>query len=331
MGDRIVAVTDHIFPDLEHERHILEPLGFKLHVAQCTSPAEVIALSREAVAVLTTFAPLTEEVIEALPACKIIVRYGIGVDNVDVAAATRCRIPVVNVPDYGVQEVADHTFALLLSSVRKLTKIVEAVRAGDWQGAPCRPIMGLQGKTLGLAGFGNVAQAVAARARAFGMRVQASDPYVDAAEFHRLGVEKADWPTLLGTSDMLSVHLPLTKETSRLLNKQAFRLMKPSAHLINTSRGGVIDETDLHEALLSGALAGAALDVLAQEPVPPYHPLLALSNCLITSHCAWYSEDSLIRLQRFAAEEIRRLFTGTEPKHIVNRKALQMQSQRTAE
>ncbi|MDF2723867.1 MAG: dehydrogenase [Paenibacillus sp.] len=314
-----VVVTDHGFANLDTERSILEPLGFEVVEGHCRTEAETAALCEQADAVLTNLAPVNAHVISRMSKCKIIVRYGVGYDSVDTEAAADRRIPVVNVPDYGIHEVADHTLALMLSIVRKIPQIQANVRAGQWQPSPCRPIIGLQGKVAGVAGFGNIAKEVAKRYNAMGMKVAAYDPYVDASVFRQHQAEQADWDTLLRESDVLSVHLPLTAATRHLFNKEAFQQMKSTAYIVNTSRGGVVHADDLAEALHSGQIAGAALDVFEVEPIPAGHRLLHMDSCIITSHCAWYSEDSMRRLQEYAALEIKRLFSGETPKHIVNK------------
>jgi D-3-phosphoglycerate dehydrogenase len=313
-----VAVTDYGFPDLKQEKAILEPAGFDFVIGQCKTAAEVASLCQDADAVLTQWAPVTAEAIEAFRKCKIIVRYGIGVDNVDLEAAKRKNIPVVNVPDYAVQEVADHTLSLMLGIVRKIPQIVQQVRNGVWEIAPCRPIIGLQDKIIGVAGFGNIAKAVVRRAQAFGLAAIAYDPFVSETFFAQHGVEKVDWQTLLSRSDIISIHMPLTKETRHIFNEEAFRAMKQTSFLVNTSRGGTIDTSALTIALQSREIAGAAVDVLEHEPIPPDSPLLQMEQCIITSHCAWYSENSLMRLQEYAALEIKRLFNGETPLHVVN-------------
>ncbi|MBP1996284.1 C-terminal binding protein [Paenibacillus eucommiae] len=323
MKQYLAAVTDFTFSNLDQEKRVLEPLGFRIITGQCKTATDVIELCQNADAILTQFAPITSDVIRHLRNCRIIVRYGIGVDTVDIDAASEAGILVVNIPDYGIQEVADHTMSLLLAAVRKIPAVVAQVRRGQWENAPFRPIMGLSGKTLGLAGLGNIARAVAQRAQAFNLNVIAYDRYAPKEVFTEWNVRRVEWEQLLATSDILSIHLPLTEQTRHLLNREAFSKMKESAVLVNTSRGGVVDAEALEVALKTNQIAGAALDVLEEEPISPEHPLLQLSQCLITSHCAWYSEDSIIRLQQFAAMEICRLFSGERPKHIVNSSAVQ--------
>ncbi|MDI4650087.1 C-terminal binding protein [Cohnella hashimotonis] len=313
-----VAVTDSGFPDLAPEAEALAGTGAVLLPGQCRTAGEVAELCADADAVLTQWAPVTAEAIERMTRCKVIVRYGIGVDNVDLEAARAKGIPVANVPDYAIEEVADHAMSLLLASVRKIPQVAAQVREGVWEIAPRRPIVGLQGRKLGVAGFGNIARAVVRRAQAFGLQTIAYDPYANPELFAKHSTARVDWETLLAESDFISVHLPLVEATRRLLDDRAFAAMKPGAHLVNTSRGGVVDTEALVRALMDGKLAGAALDVLEEEPVPAGHPLLAIDSCILTSHCAWYSESSLIRLQRYAALEVRRVLEGGRPQHVVN-------------
>lgn len=313
-----VVVTDYGFPDLKQEEDILLPIGAQLISGQCKTPEEVLHLAKYADAIIAERAPITKEVIDSLERCKIIVRYGVGVDNVDIEAAKARHIPVVNVPDYGTGEVADHAMSLLLSSVRKIPQIVAQVRRGVWQITPCSPIMGLQGKTLGLAGFGNIGKDVARRAQSFGINTIGYDPYVQQPVFEQMNTQKVDWHELLEKSDMISVHLPLTPDTKHIFNQDAFERMKSTAYLINTSRGAVVHTESLIAALTNNQIAGAALDVLEQQPVSPDSPLLQIEQCFITSHCAWYSESSVNRLQRHAALEVKRILSGERPKHIVN-------------
>lgn len=317
-----VVVTDHGFPNLDIERESVAAIGASLDEYQCRSAADVVRAARGADAILTQWAPITADVIKVLKRCQVIVRYGIGTDNVDLEAAGHKGIPVVNVPDYALDEVADHAMALLLTSIRKIPRVMNDIRAGKWATNPCRPMYSAAGRTLGLAGFGNIARKVAVRAQAFGMRVAAYDPYLESALFAEMGVKQVGWKALLQESDMISIHLPLTETTYHVFDRQAFAAMKPGAYLVNTSRGGVIRTEDLIAAVQSGRLGGVGLDVLEQEPIAADSPLLAMPEVVLTSHCAWYTEDALDRLKRFAAAEIVRAFTGGEPKHVANRKWL---------
>lgn len=317
-----VVVTDHGFPSLDSERDVLEREGAVVDDVQSQSADDLIPLVRDADALLVQFATIDERVLAALERCRVIVRYGIGVDTIDVEAATRHGIPVVNVPDYALDEVADHTMMLMLAVSRKLCQVERRVREGTWELSPFRPMHSLSGRTLGVAGFGAIGRRVATRASAFGLRVQAYDPYVTADDFKAHGVEPVDWEQLLSSSDILSVHLPLTEGTRHMFDGNAFARMRRGALLVNTSRGGVIDADALLEALDRGDLAGAGLDVLEEEPPPPDAPILRHPHTIVTSHCAWYTEESLKRLQRYAAEEVARALRGESPKHVINRRAM---------
>ena len=315
-----VYVTDYTYTHLDYERAILEPLGCTVIGRQCRTAADVIAQCGDAVALLNQYAPITREVFAALPNLKIVVRYGVGYDSVDVAAATEHGVMVVNVPDYGVQEVADHTLALLLAMVRKIPAIVNDVTAGRWNDNTFHPIMGIAAKTVGLLGFGNIAKEVAKRAQAFNMQVQAYDPYVTAEVFAAHQVTGLTADALFATSDIICVHLPLNDQTRHFVSAPTLSQMKKTAYLINTARGGVVHSADLAAALQAGQIAGAALDVLDIEPMPADHPLRSVPNCLLTCHIAWYSEASLVRLQQFAAREIARMLQGESPRSVVNRR-----------
>ncbi|GBF75692.1 2-hydroxyacid dehydrogenase [Paenibacillus sp. 598K] len=314
----VIAATEPGFPDYRREREVLEPIGASIEAHWCHTEAEVIAWCKDADAILTNHAPFTATVIEQLRQCKVIVRYGIGYDNIDTAAAARQGIPVVNVPDYGIQEVADHTMAMMLGAVRRIPRMDRNVRSGDWAIGSLGSIPGLGGKTLGLAGFGNIAREVARRAQGFHLEVIAYDPYVGQETFEAMGVHAVDFETLLARSDLLSLHMPLMEATKRLFGRRTLSQMKRTAVIVNTSRGGVIDTDDLVQALLDGTIAGAALDVFEEEPLKPDHPLLTMEQCLLSPHAAWYSESSVDRLQHYAALEVGRVLSGERAKHVVN-------------
>lgn len=317
-----IYVTDATYAHHDHERSALAGHEYTLTVRQCRSAADVISQCADAHVLLNQYAPLTREVFAALPQLKMVVRYGVGFDSVDVTAASEHGVMVVNIPDYGVQEVADHTLALMLGIVRKVPQIDASVRSGVWNDNLFHPIMGLHHKQVGLLGFGNIAREVAKRAQAFNMQVHAYDPFVPAEQFARHQVTAASWESIFTQSDLICIHLPLNHETKHFINAERLALMKPTSYIINTARGGIVNSVALADALRAGQIAGAALDVLDQEPMPVDHPLRGIDNCIITCHVAWYSEDSLVRLQYYAGLEIARWCAGGLPKSIVNRAAL---------
>ena len=296
---------------------MLAEAGARIVPAGARSEAEILNRCSEADALMVVFAPITRNVIAGLKHCQLIVRYGVGVDNIDVAAATERGIPVAYVPDYCLDEVSNHVMMLLLASARKLRPLLGRVASGDTALDNLQPLLrgvgAISGETLGLLGFGKIARMVAQKARAFGLRLLAYDPYVAPAEMEATGVEATDLENLLAGSDYVSCHLPLLPTTRALLNADAFRRMKRNAYFINTSRGGVVDEPALVQALTEGWIAGAALDVVAQEPVRPDNPLAALPNVLLTPHTAYYSDLASRRLRSLAAGEVRRVLDGEPP------------------
>ncbi len=316
-----VVVTDSVFPHLETERRLLAEVGAELVALQAHREEELLEAVADADALLVCFAPVTGRVVQAARRCKVIARYGIGVDNVDVRTATARGIVVTNVPDYCVEEVGDHALALLLACARRVVWLDRTVRAGRWDARDAVPVRRLSGQTLGLVGFGKIPRLVARKAQAFGLRVLAFDPYVDPSAMRELGVDPTGLRPLLERSDYVSLHAPLTPQTEGLVDEAALRWMKPTAFLINTARGRIVDEAALVRALEHGWIAGAALDVLPSEPPPQDHPLRRLPNVILTPHVAFYSEESLQELQRKAAEEVVRVLTGQPPRYPVNRVA----------
>lgn len=318
----VVAITDSVFPSLEPERKVLDPLDVELRPAQCRSEEEIIALAQEADAVLNCYARMTARVIEALRRCRIIARYGIGVDNVDLAAASRAGILVTNVPDYCVDEVSDHALALMLALARQVVTADRAVKGGTWSVGAYASIRRLRGQTAGLLGFGKISKALAVKVQGLGMRVLVFDPYLDPEMIASHGAQAVDLDRLLGEADVVSVHVPLTPETRGLIGDRQLARMKPTAFLINTSRGGIVDEKALARALEAGRLAGAALDVLSEEPPPPDHPLRQAPNVILTPHLGFYSRESVVELQAKAAEEVARALRGEPPRSPVNPEVL---------
>ncbi|OFW15657.1 MAG: hydroxyacid dehydrogenase [Acidobacteria bacterium RIFCSPLOWO2_02_FULL_67_21] len=319
-----VAVADSVFPTLDPAREVLSAIGATLDLSPAPTPEAILGVARDADALLVTYAKITADLIRQLTRCRIISRFGIGVDNVDLAEATARGIVVTKVPDYCIDEVSDHTIALLLAVVRKIPFANAQVHGGTWTMPAVVPIHRLRGTTLGLVGFGRIPQLVAPKAQAFGMKVVAYDPYAPAEVFARAGVEPVEFDALLKTADYVSIHSPLVPETRNLFNTAAFKQMKRSAYLVNTARGPIVDEAALARALDAGDIAGAALDVMSQEPPPSDSPLLGRSNVIITPHTSFYSEESLVELQTKAAQEVAAVLTGKPPRNPVNPEVLRV-------
>ncbi len=314
-----VVITDHVYPSLDYERQALSEIGAELVLAPCTSESALALVCKDADAVITCYAQITAEVIENMERCLLISKTGIGVNNIDVAAATRCGIAVTNVPDYCIDEVSDHALASLLCLARKIPFLNTYVKQGNWSFVEHRPIHRLRGSTLGLVGFGQIARALAQKARPLGLRLLVTDPFVDACVIEEFGALKVTLEELLRESDYISLHLPLTPETRGLIAKDTLSLVKPGAFLINTSRGQLVDEGALYEALLSGRLAGAALDVLEREEYDSKNPLFTMDNVIITPHSAFYSEEAVQELREKVIADCIRVLTGKSPKYLVNK------------
>jgi D-3-phosphoglycerate dehydrogenase len=329
MPHPLIAVSDSVFPNLDPAREVLSRVGGKLRLSEGPTPEAIMEVAREADALLVTYAKVTAEMISQMRRCRIIARFGIGVDNVDIPAATNASIVVTRVPDYCVDEVSDHAMALLLALARKITVANARTHAGRWSLPDVVPIYRLRGSVLGLVGFGRIPQLVAPKANAFGLKLVSYDPLVSQETMTSAGVEKVELSELVSGSDHISIHAPLVPETNRLFNADIFRKMKPTAHLINTARGPIVDEAALAEALDRGQLAGAALDVLSQEP-PINSPLFGRDNVILTPHMSFYSAESLVELQRKAAEEVLRVLTGEEPRNPMNPEALKSSRERSA-
>lgn len=330
-----VVVTDWEYADLRYEEQVLGCDQIELVPAQCRTEEEVIAACRDADALINQYAPLSRRVIESLEKCKVITRYGVGVNTVDLQAATEKGICVANVPDYCMDEVADHALALLLAWSRKVVVAHQAIRNGVWDFKVTQPIMRLRGRTLGLVGFGKIPQALARKVQPIGLRVIAYDPYVPKAVADSLGVELALLQELCSQADFVSVHAPLMPSTKGMIGEEQFARMKKEAIVINTSRGPVIDEQALIAALQKGQIAGAALDVVELEPISPDHPLLAMDNVILTPHVAWYSEEAAAEMRAKAAMGVADvLLYGEYPNYLVNREVkerLQWKESRSTE
>jgi len=313
-----VVVTDLGYITYKYEHSQLDPLDVDLVKIDAKSEDEIIEAAHDADGILNRMAPMTRKVIESLDRCRVIARYGVGYDNVDVEAATEKGICVANVPDYCWPEVADHAAALLLSCARKTAPHDRRIRAGDWDIGASDPIYRLTGRTLGLLGFGHIAQTLVRRVRGFEFNVIAYDPYVNESVAAELGVRVVDLDTLLAESDYVSIHAPMTPETHHIVGEAELRKMKKTAVLVNTSRGGLVDTHALAKALEEGWIANAGIDVYEDEPPPTDHPLLQQPNAVLTGHAAWYSEDSVAELQTKAAKQVALVLAGGWPENLVN-------------
>ncbi len=316
-----VVVSDWEYQDLRYEEKVLDHEQIELIPAQCKTEEEVIRACREADGILNQYAPISGKVIRELQRCRVIVRYGVGVNTIDLDAATERGICVANVPDYCVDEVSDHTLALILDKARKISLADACVKQGKWDFKVTQPVYRLQNRTLGLVGFGKIPQRLAEKVKPLGLRVIAYDPYVPEPVAEALGVALVSLEEVCRRSDFVSVHAPLTAETKGLIGREQLRQMKKEAYLINTSRGPVVDENALIEALREGSLAGAALDVAGEEPIRPDHPFLSMKSVTLTPHMAWYSEESAEEMRSKAAHGVADvLLKGEYPKYLVNRK-----------
>jgi D-3-phosphoglycerate dehydrogenase / 2-oxoglutarate reductase len=315
----VVAVTDHVFPDLDQERAVLVGAGHELRFERNAATVdEVVAAVAGADAVLNCYASMPADVIRTLDRCRIIARYGIGLDTIDMDAANERGIVVTNVPDYCIDEVSDHALSLALALARGVALLDRRVRMGSWTPTDARPLHRIRGRTFGLVGFGRIARALAVKAAALGFRVVATDPYVPDVAVLDAGVEPLSLNELLARADVVSLHVPLTDESHHLIGPEALATMKPAAILVNTSRGPLVDTSALRDALVSGRLGGAALDVLEQEPPAPDDPLLQRDDVVITPHAGFYSEESVRELQRKAVEQVVEALAGRRPTYAVN-------------
>ena len=324
-----VVVADYDFGDVDIERSIVTKAGFELKAAQAKNEDDVIAVASDADAVLTQYAEIGKRAIDSFRRCKIIARYGIGVDIVDVDEATRRNIVVTNVPsDWCMNEVADHAVALLMALVRKLPQYHRATRAGEWEWQTGRPIQRLQEGTVGLYSFGAIAREVARRMKGFGVKnIIACDPYADKKEAVAEGVTLVSFEELLTRSDYLVIQAPLTDETRGRFSEAELRRMKKGSILVNTARGPIVRDQDLYRVLRDGWLSGAGLDDIEEEPAKrahwkPTNPLFSLDNVIITPHAAYYSEQSIQIVRRFASEEAVRVLKGDPPLSPVNKVAM---------
>ena len=316
MAGVVVMITDCDHGDVDPERAVLDGHDVELKVLACRTPEEVAAQAGDADVLINQYVPITAAVLDALPSCRLVVRYGVGVDNVDAEAAAERGVWVANVPDYGRDEVADHTLALAMALLRGVVALDRSVRDGTWDLDPARPLRRLATLTWGVVGCGAIGTAVARRAAGLGMRVLGYDLPTVRSE---APIERVPLEELLEAADLVSLHAALTPDTHHLVGAAALARMRPTAHLVNTARGGLVEEAALLAALDAGALAGAALDVLEHEPPDELGWKLARHPRVVaTPHAAWYSEEAFHTLKSEVAREALRVLEGGRPRCPVN-------------
>lgn len=323
-----ILITDYAWPSLEPEREVISDIGGELIVAESGSESELGKYAPIVDAMLTCWKPVQESVINAAKKCQIISRYGIGVDNIDVTAATEHGIIVTNVPTYCVDEVSDHTIALMLSCVRKTSRFNRSVRSGKWDSSIGEKMYRLRGRTLGVVGFGNIAKSVIQKTKSFGLEIRVYSPRTSETEIENYGAVKVSFESLLSESDIITIHVPLTHETHHMFKFQEFCQMKKTAYLINTARGGIIDTGALEKALRIGEIAGAGIDVMEAEPPYIDEPLLYMNNVVITPHVAFISEESIHELQVTAAKCVVQVLSGQLPETVINPSVLEQSNLR---
>jgi len=325
---RKVLVTDYVWPSTDPERAVIEAGGAELVIAPDSDEDTLIELARDSDAIMTCFAKVTEKVVRAAENCLIVSRYGVGTDNIAVDVATELGIIVTYVPDYCVDEVSDHVLGMMLAWNRRIVMHNTDTKMNGWGNAGLGfRIMRLRGKRLGVVGFGRIGRAVADKARAFGMEVIASDPFVTAEQMAEVGVVKAETPELLSQCEFVTLHSPLIPETQDMISVEEFGQMRSDGFLINCARGGLVDEEALYSALTSGAIAGAGLDVLVDLQPPLDHRIIQLDNVIVTPHTAFFSQEATLELEERAAEAVIDVFKGRTPANVFNKSVLESSRQ----
>ena len=322
-NDWKILITDYAWSSIEPERQVLAEIGAELIAAETGDEPELLTFAPTMDGILTCWKPVREPVIAAAEKCQIIGRLGIGLDNIDVDVATEHGIVVTNVPAYCIDEVSDHAMGLLLACARKISRFNRATRDGIWEQNIGPEMYRLRGKTLGVVGFGRIARSIVPKAKGFGLTVNICSPRTDPELIQQHGAQKVSFPELLATSDFISIHTPLTPETRYMFSYTEFRAMKPTAYLINTARGGIVDTTALTAALRDGEIAGAGLDVLETEPPEQNEELLTLDSAVVTPHAAFISEESILDLEVTAATYVVEVLTGKLPETVVNPSVLE--------
>jgi len=317
-----IVLTGTVLPNSDTEKELVEQTGADLEIIDINSKEELIESATDPIGIMTIETKIDASVIEAFPNLEFISVHGIGVDMVDVEAATERGIPVFNTPEYCIEEVATHTMSLILACERRVCQYNSDIKSGGWDYKLEGPIRRLSTKTVGVVGLGGIGVEVVKRIESFDVDIIGYDPYVSEEEMDQYGVEKIDFDSLCERSDIVTVHTPLTESTMNLLDASAFERMNPGVTLVNAARGGIIDHTALYEALVDGTVAYAGLDVLENEP-PDEDRILELDNVVVTPHAAWYSADALEELQCTASENVAEFMRGNRPEYVVNSSVLE--------
>jgi len=317
-----IVITDYEFESISQERSVAEANGIELVRASCRTEDDVLAAAAEADGLIVQYAPITERVLKNLPRLKAVSRYGVGVDTIDVQAATEHGVVVSNVPDYGVEDVSDHAIALALTLARGIPDLDSGVRSGRNLLNSVKPIRRFSSQTFGVVGLGLIGAATAAKAKALGFRALGYDPLHTPGTTTKEGIEVVSFDDLLAASDVVSLHVPLNKHTHHLINARTLEQFKEGATVINTCRGGVIDTEALIAALKIGRIRAAGLDVFEEEPLPLNSTLLDLDRVVLTPHTAWYTEESSDELKRRTAENVVDACLGRRPRNVVNPEVL---------
>jgi D-3-phosphoglycerate dehydrogenase len=318
-----ILITD----DEVHVEHVIDDLLTVAEVVKCENNQEktLIKAAKSAdLIIVSCFTRITEKVIDGAKKLKAVLKYGVGIDNIDLEAATRKGVLVVNCPEYGSDTIAEHAFALILCLAKKLIQIDKVMRKKAWIWPSQKFIgMDLLGKTIGLIGFGRIGQAMARKASGFGMKIIIYDPFIDHALVKNFDVRTVSLDRLLQTADVVSIHCVLTPETENLIGANELRKMKPTAFLIDVSRGAIIDENAIITALKEKQIAGAGLDVFAQEPLESNHPFLELDNVILTPHLAWYTKEAYERLEKETLLRALEILDGKIPRNVKNPEVLE--------
>lgn len=314
-----VVLTDFEFETLEFEERVLAESGLEISFikAQCRTEDEVIEVAKDADAIINQYAPLSERVLRSLTKCKVISRYGVGVDTIDLAVAKELGIKVCNVPDYGIEEVSNHTLALLMAWTRKIVELNNAVKNGVWDFGIGKPIYRFENRVLAIFGFGRIPRRVIEKIQPLGLTLVGYDPFVSEEVMASYGVKKVDLQEALQVGDILSFHVPLVEETKHLLNQETLKILKDGVFIINTARGQIIETEALIEGLKTNKIAGAALDVVEFEPIPKDHELLTFNNVYITPHSAFYSVEAIEELRTKATKNVVDVLAGHQPLYVV--------------